>query len=913
MKHTMPFRHRANCRACRPSYRPRLEFLEDRLPLGDALLGALLGSSLIAPHLLDKFSALDSSADNSHDQGLLLTFLAKPRRQNPPVVHTTSADDAIETLRSHAAASYGNSETASNATRLPPPDWAILSGVGNSPARLMYPDLWASDAAAYLGQSAGGAFFGNQTSDASWSAILGALTQSHSPEMARATATHSSARSAFSAISAVSRGAIHTSSVGANSSVIRQNYGQMPLSFEANVGQADSSVHFLAHGSGYDLYLTGTEAVMVLSQKAADPVGRVSNPSGLDGPGCKPVLPTEGTTPSTVVRMQVVGGNPAPAAVGLDPLPDQVNYFLGNDPVQWHTHIPTFAKVEYQNVYPGINLDYYGREGQLEYDFVVASGADPRVIHLGFTGADQLSLNAQGDLVLRAGGQDFVQHKPLVYQEVNGSRQEIPSAFALTNKNAPLTKPPLNSQDVGFALGAYDTSRPLVIDPVLSYSTYLGGSGFDEGIGIAVDPTTGDILITGDTSSTNFPIANPLQPNYGGSVDAFVARLSADGTALVYSTYLGGSGNDFGAGIAVDPTMGDALVTGITNSTDFPTANPLQPNYGGGAENAFVARLSADGGALIYSTYLGGSGGDLGTGIAVDPTTGDALVTGLTYSLNFPTANPLQPHLAGTQNAFVARLSADGSALVYSTYLGGSDIDSGYGIAVDPTTGDALVVGGTNSGDFPETVHFGPPGRGAFVTALAPDGSALVYSAILYGGLGNAITVDPSTGDVLVTGVTDSTDFPTANPLQPNYGGGSHDAFVARLNADGSALVYSTYLGGSGDDYGVRIAVDPTTGDALVTGFTLSSDFPTANPLQPANQGSSNAFIARLSADGSALVYSTYLGGSNNDGGYGIAVNPTTGDALVTGRTSSPDFPTVNPLQPNYGGGFNAFVARISA
>jgi hypothetical protein len=308
-----------------------------------------------------------------------------------------------------------------------------------------------------------------------------------------------------------------------------------------------------------------------------------------------------------------------------------------------------------------------------------------------------------------------------------------------------------------------------------------------------------------------------------------------------------------GTGIAVDPTTGDALVTGYTSSTDFPIANPLQPNYGGGFDDAFVARLQADGSALVYSTYLGGSGSDYGQGIAADPTTGDALVTGYTASTNFPTANPLQPTNHGGYDAFVTRLSADGSALVYSTYLGGSGADRGLGIAVDPATGDALV-----------------------------------------------------------TGYTISTNFPTANPLQPNYGGGFADAFVARLSADGSALVYSTYLGGSGNDYGNGIAVDPSTGDALVTGATGSTDFPTANAFQPTNHGSVTAFVARLSADGSALVYSTYLGGSGNDAGFGIAVDPSTGDALLTGGTASTDFPTANPLQPNYGGGGDAFVARIS-
>jgi hypothetical protein len=279
--------------------------------------------------------------------------------------------------------------------------------------------------------------------------------------------------------------------------------------------------------------------------------------------------------------MQVLGGNATPSVIGEDPLPGKVNYFLGNVPSQWHSNISTFGKVEYQQVYPGIDMVYYGTGQQLEYDFLVAPGADPSVIRLSFTGADSVAVDGQGDMIGHAAGQDIIQHKPTVYQEVNGTRQEIPSQFVLlgTSSSLPVTSrsPPATPQ-VAFHLAPYDTSRPLVIDPVLSYSTYLGGSGADLGNAIAVDQTTGDVLVTGSTSSTDFPTANPLQPNNAGSADAFVARLSADGSTLVCSTYLGGSGADLGNGIALDPTTGDALVTGQTDSSNFPTANALQPN-----------------------------------------------------------------------------------------------------------------------------------------------------------------------------------------------------------------------------------------------------------------------------------------------------------------------------------------------
>ena len=378
------------------------------------------------------------------------------------------------------------------------------------------------------------------------------------------------------------------------------------------------------------------------------------------------------------------------------------------------------------------------------------------------------------------------------------------------------------------------------------YSTYLGGSGYDLGLGIAAD-ASGNAYVIGDTSSTNFPTVNPLQAGYGGGSDAFVAKVNATGSALVYSTYLGGSGGDQGQGIAVD-SSGNASVTGTTQSTDFPTANPLQAKLSG-IGDAFVAKLNASGLALAYSTYLGGSGNELGLGIAVD-TSGNAYVTGFTQSTDFPTVNPLQPALGGgVIDAFIAKVNASGSSLVYSTYLGGSGPDYGSGIAVD------------------------------------------------------------ASGNAYIMGITSSTDFPTANPFQAAYGGGTWDAFVAKVNAAGSALVYSTYLGGLGEDRDGGIAVD-ASGNAYVTGSTQSANFPTANPLQAALSGIGDAFVAKLNASGSALAYSTYLGGSDFDQGHDIAVNAS-GDAYVIGDTFSTNFPTANPLQAANGGNLDVFVARI--
>jgi hypothetical protein len=579
--------------------------------------------------------------------------------------------------------------------------------------------------------------------------------------------------------------------------------------------------------------------------------------------------------------MQLLEANPAPQGVGLEELPGKANYFRGHDPQQWRTNVPTYAKVKYAAVYPGVDLVYYGQARQLEYDFVVAPGADPAVITLGFEGVDRVDVDAQGDLVLSTASGSLRFQKPVIYQEADGRRHAIAGSYVRKGPH-----------QVGFQLAAYDVTRPLVIDPVLSYATYLGGSSFDEGAGIAVD-ATGAAYVTGRTGSSNFPTAHPLQPMLSGFSDAFVAKLSADGTNLVYATYLGGSITNGGRGIAVD-TTGHAYVTGFTTSPDFPTTpGAFQVTYGGadcavgGCGDAFVAKLSADGAALVYATYLGGSSTDEGNGIAVD-ITGAAYVTGFTFSPDFPTVHPIQPAYGDGGDAFVAKLNAAGSALVYATYLGGSGFDHSGG-----TFGDATGSGG--------------------------------------------IAVD-ATGAAYVTGQTGSADFPTVHPLQPTFGGGSDacivegtpcgDAFVAKLNAAGSTLVYATYLGGSSDDGGAGIAVD-ATGAAYITGFTTSPDFPTQHPVQSAYGGFGDAFVAKLNAAGSALVYATYLGGSSGDGGAGsggdkgtgIAVDAT-GAAYVTGVTRSPDFPTVHPLQPTLGGGCHsapfgivcdedAFVAKL--
>lgn len=667
-------------------------------------------------------------------------------------------------------------------------------------------------------------------------------------------------------------------------------YDKLPLTFEENRGQTDPQVKFLSRGPGYTLFLTPTEAILALKQPSA--VSGQHSAKENDGKEAQ-----QGG--QAVLRMKLVGANPAPQVMGLDELPGKSNYFIGNEPRKWRTNIPHYGKVRYENVYPGVDLVFYGNQGQLEYDFIVAPGADPTAITLAFEGAEKLEMDARGDLVLHTALGHIRLQKPIVYQEVDGAKQPIRGRYVLKNQHR-----------AGFEVSAYDPSAPLIIDPTLSYSTYLGGSGNDLAQSIAVD-SSGNSYVTGSTTSFNFPTANPRQSALSGSQDAFVTKLNATGSALVYSTYLGGSGSDGGSGIAVD-SSGNAYVTGSTDSTNFPTANPLQPALGG-PRDAFVTKLNPSGSALVYSTYLGGSGIDSGADIAVD-SSGNAYVTGSTGSPNFPTANPLQPTLGGGFDAFVAKLNAAGSGRLYSSYLGGSGDEFVNGIAVD-STGNAYVTGSTQSTDFPTAnplqSSFGGV-RDAFVAKFNANGSTLVYSTFLGGSddeFGSGVAVDGG-GNAYVAGSTRSANFPVAGtPMQGTIGGGS-DAFVTKLNASGSALVYSTFLGGSGDEPSSGIAVT-SAGNAFVAGSTSSANFPTVNPLQPGFGGSGDAFVAQLNPAGSALDYSTFLGGRNSDVGNSIALDGS-GIAYVTGFTQSTDFPTAGPLQLCLSGSFDSFIAKIA-
>ncbi|MBZ5513496.1 MAG: choice-of-anchor D domain-containing protein [Acidobacteriia bacterium] len=743
---------------------------------------------------------------------------------------------------------------------------------------------------------------------------------------------------------------------------VAASYYQTPLSFERNQGQTDSRVKFLSRGHGYGLFLTGEEAVLSLRKPSAssDPRVEIRN-SKLENRNS--ARQTRGPSPESrvpsVLRLRLAGANPAAKVVGLDELPGTSNYFLGNDPRKWRTNVPNYGKVKYEGVYPGIDLVYYGNQRQLEYDFVVAPGADPRAIRLAIEAWDRKSkletrksklgppdpspesrvaspervrIDPNGDLVIAADGGEVRFRKPVIYQEQSTvdsreSRTTIneanPKSKIQNRKSVEGAYKLLAGNQVRFEIAAYDRSRPLVIDPVLSYATFLGGAGSDYATAIAVDSDE-NVYVAGHTASTDFPKVSALYDTLNGPGDVFVTKMKADGTPPIYSTYLGGSYDDYGSGIAVDST-GNAYVTGYTYSTNFPTTpGAFQETAGGSADvsDAFVTKLNPLGSALVYSSYLGGTSSDEAYGIALDSVR-SAYIVGSTQSTNFPTTNPMQGSNAGLEDAFVTKVRFDGGAKVYSTYLGGSGFDYGYGIAVD-SGGNVYVTGSTDSPtDFPTTNPFQDANGGttnAFITKL-DGGGGRVYSTYLGGSdadYGTAIAVD-STYNAYVVGNVTSLSFPLVNLFQPGPGGGQ-DIFVSKIKADGSGQDYTVILGGSGTDSvvagGAGVAVD-ANGSVYVTGYTDSSDYPLASPVQGSWCGGlcgsetvipcPDVVVSKINPAGNALIFSTYLGGNSADAGYGLALDwdRSAINAYVAGSTASgADFPaTADAYQPTCGGG----------
>ena len=668
--------------------------------------------------------------------------------------------------------------------------------------------------------------------------------------------------------------------------LLREAYGNRPLSFEFNVGQTDAQVKFLARGDGYGLFLTPTEAVLALSKSQR----RTGKESSAEREAAQ--------TPGELLRLGFVGANRASKVEGAGELPGRSNYIIGGDPSKWLRGISTFARVKYEGVYPGVDVVYYGNQRQLEYDFIVAPHTDHKQIRLRFTGATDVRVDgASGELILTTkDGGEVRQHKPVIYQEVAGERRRIEGGYELAR-----------GREISFRVGEYDTSRALVIDPVLVYSTYLGGSNDDQAYGVAVD-AQGNAYVTGYAQSANFPIVpqfvvgKPFQPAYGGGLsDAFVTKFNADG-GVVYSTYLGGSGNaeqdggnDFAEAIAID-TQGNAYVTGGTNSPDFPTKNPIQTTG-----EAFLTKLNAAGDGLVYSTYLGGMSDAVGVGI---DSAGRAYVGGGLLLPSFETASVLK------------KLNAAGTEVISSLQF--DDLDP-YALAVDPQ-GSAYLAGRAKGP--------GPFGDGLLGVKKITYDSLTNATAIAYSkSFGGHTTQNPSLeppngaaygvaadaqGNAYVVGFTNTLDFPVQGAFQTTYGGGGDDGVVMKLNPSGG-IVFSTYLGGSGNDDPAAVAVDALR-NVYVIGDTNSSNFPLRDALQGGPGGRTDVFVTKFNAAGTGLIHSTYLGGNESEFGTALAVDAQ-GNTYVVGYTQSPNFPTRNAFQDTFANSgdenFDAFVTKI--
>lgn len=640
-------------------------------------------------------------------------------------------------------------------------------------------------------------------------------------------------------------------------------YGTLPINFEPNVGQTDESVRFIAHGRGYSMFLTGSEARLALRNEK----GKHSS-----------------------LSMKLDGASEDAVARGLGETESRTNYLVGNDPSKWQTDIPNYSRVKYEQIYSGIDIVYYGNGQKLEYDLVVSANSDPRNIALLFNGASSAQIDhSSGDLILATEVGKLRQLKPIAYQEINGVRQEVASAYRLQTASDGTSR-------VTIDLGAYDRSRDLVIDPILAYGGYLGGSGFEEGRGIAVDQA-GNAYVTGNSASLNFPTTagafkttNPAGTNNVQWTDAFVTKINPAGTARIFSTYFGGrNGSEIGTGVAVSAT-GEVLISGTTTASDLPLLNAYQSTFGG-TDDAYAAKLNSTGSAIIYSTYLGGNNTDTGGRISLNSATGEAVFAGISNSPNFPTTpgafkqklcdSPVTCSGVFYTGSYVVKLTSAGNA-VYSTLF-----DAGIADVTRDAADNAVLGGSVSITNFPTTPGaFQPASSGGiegFVAKLNPTGSAMVYGTYLGGGFQsdrvNGIAIDAA-GNMYAAGQTQNTAFPvTAGAFDETYNGGE-DGFVTKLNPTGSALVYSTFIGGQGKDQPFAIGLGPDNGP-VIAGETLSAaTFPLRNSLVGT---AGQIFVTRFNTDATSLAYSTLLG---QGGAYGLAVDNSS-SAYITGHTTS--------------------------
>jgi hypothetical protein len=700
--------------------------------------------------------------------------------------------------------------------------------------------------------------------------------------------------------------------IDANSQIVRYeetqqqitmtNLMSIPLAFTENHGQFGGKTLFKTEVKGATFYFFRDEVAYMFVKDSGKLVqgeiriwpdfGGISEE--IDGSPFK--------KEAILIKARFLGANPCPEVTGIDQISHISNYFSGNDRTKWRTGVPSYSAIVYKEIYPGIDLKYYGDGRSIKYDFIVQPGADISQIKIHYEGIDDLEVTPTGDMEIQTQFGLIHEKAPFIYQDVNGVKVEITGEYLIVEPGI-----------FGFTINkGFDPRYTVVIDPELIYSTYLGG-GDDEYVygGITVD-RSGNVYVTGSTRSSDFPLANAYDSSFGGEFDVFVTKLSPDGNSLIYSTFIGGSGYEGAWDIALD-TSESVYITGRTSSSDYPLVNPFDASLNG-TTDVFITKISSSGDSLVYSTYLGGSGTDRGYSVDLNES-GTAYVTGESYSIDFPMVNPYDGSFNGTTDIFIAKISESGDSLLYCTYLGGSSADYGIGIALD-SLGNIYIGGHTTSIDFPVVNPFDSTLNGTYdviVAKLSAAGDSLVYSTYLGGDLSDychgGIDVN-GFGNAYVSGSTGHSDFPTVNPYDGSYNGNG-DVFVTKLSAMGNSLVYSTYLGGWQSDRPRGITVD-RYGNAYISGTTGSYDFPMMNPYDDSYNGDFDAFVTKLSDEGDSLIFSTFLGGSDNDGAGGIAVD-SLGNAYIIGGTHSYDFPTINAYDSSFSGGPNndLYVAKF--
>lgn len=691
-------------------------------------------------------------------------------------------------------------------------------------------------------------------------------------------------------------------------------YGQLPLTFEANQGQLPPVVSFVSHAPGYSAYLTSEGMLLSLRSKSA-------MPEMVDAP--------KGASNHVTLSFQLRGAAKNPPAIGEGKQSGLVNYFIGRDPSKWHTNVATYAQVRYKNVYQGIDLVYYGDQRQLEYDFEVAPGADPRQIRFAIHGIRHLQVARDGNLLLDTAVGELRFQAPVLYQLSKGQRVAIRGGYDVNDDNT-----------VSFRLDSYDPRRPLIIDPVLVYSSYLGGTGNEQVAGITVD-ANGNAYVVGSTDSPDFPLTT-LGSTTTGNSQVFVAKIDATGSNLLFCDFLGGNSQDNGYGVALDAAH-NVFVTGSTASGDFPLVNPFQGTYPG-SYNGFLAKISSEGSSLMYSTYFGGNGSDVPVGVAVD-TNGSAVIAGYTSSTSLPLSSAFQSGVFPNQGGlygnygFVAKFSPDGSSLMYSTYLGGSSntpFNCGgtpcwpepssmvYGLALD-VDGNTYVAGTTNTYNFPVTA-------GAFLSSDSTSMNGSIGFVSKFGNTGN-LAYSTYFGDSLLTVITsvavdahgsayvsglalDDGTFPVTSTTicDPTvYGSACNFAFVSKFDPTAASLVYSTFLGPNNYAVPQAIALDRDN-NAYVLAAASSGTFDTVNAIESFD-GASDILLVEIDPTGSTQLFATYLGGAGNDmpAPSGMALDAQ-GSIYLAGTTDSSDFPVMqSAFQTTLAGNSDAFVAKIAA